>query len=76
MDCFMGSGSTGKATMFENRERDAGYYFIGIEMTPEYLPICASRIDYALNKYEYDAKKEKEERQAKGVYSLFDDEDN
>lgn len=56
MDCFMGSGSTGKAVMFENRERDANYKFIGIEMTEEYLPICEARIDYALNKYEYDTK--------------------
>lgn len=29
LDPFMGSGSTGKAVMFENRERDANYKFIG-----------------------------------------------
>ena len=40
--------------MFENRERDAHYKFIGIELTDEYLPICASRIDFALNKFKYD----------------------
>ena len=76
MDCFMGSGSTGKAVMFENRERNANYKFIGVEMTEEYLPICQSRIDYALNKYEYDLakeiQKEKEENEIRGYVSLFD----
>jgi site-specific DNA-methyltransferase (adenine-specific) len=57
MDCFMGSGSTGKATMFENRERNANYYFIGIEMTSEYLPICKARIDYAINLEDYEARR-------------------
>ena len=47
MDCFMGSGSTGKAVMYENKERNAGYKFIGIEMTDEYLPICEARIKHA-----------------------------
>ena len=72
MDCFMGSGSTGKAVMFENRERNANYHFIGIELTEEYLPICEARIEYAINKYEYDIKKEKEEREKEGYISLFD----
>jgi DNA modification methylase len=69
MDCFMGSGSTGKATMFENRERNANYYFIGIEMTSEYLPICKARIDYAINQYEYDAKVEEAKT---GQMSIFE----
>ena len=47
MDCFMGSGSTGKAVMYENKERNADYKFIGIEMTEEYLPICEARIKSA-----------------------------
>lgn len=47
MDCFMGSGSTGKAVMYENKERNADYKFIGIEMTEEYLPICEARIKNA-----------------------------
>lgn len=71
LDCFMGSGSTGKAVMFENRERNANYHFIGVEMTSEYLPICHSRIDYALNKYEYDLEKEKQEMEEIGQMSLF-----
>jgi site-specific DNA-methyltransferase (adenine-specific) len=72
LDCFMGSGSTGKATMFENRERNANYKFIGIELTEEYLPICEARIDYALNKYEYDFKKELEESKKEGQQNIFD----
>lgn len=57
MDCFMGSGSTGKAIMFENRERNTNYKFVGIEMTPEYLPICDARIKYAKYKYDYTSDK-------------------
>ncbi len=70
LDCFMGSNSTGKAAMFENRERNANYKFIGIELTDEYLPICEARIEYAINKYEYD---EKVERARTGQISLFDE---
>src|SRR5574344_1118153 len=69
LDPFMGSGSTGKAVMFENRERNVDYKFIGIELTDKYLPIAKARIDYALNQYEYDAK-EKEIKT--GQMSLFD----
>lgn len=61
LDPFMGSGSTGKAIMFENRERNADYKFIGIELTSEYLPICQSRINYALYTYEYENKKVEKE---------------
>ena len=49
LDCFMGSGSTGKAVMYENRERQADYKFIGIEMVEEYLPISKARIEYVCN---------------------------
>lgn len=47
LDPFMGSGSTGKAVMFENNERNANYKFIGIELATEYLPICEARIKWA-----------------------------
>lgn len=47
LDPFNGSGSTGKATMFENRDRNAGYKYIGIELTNEYLPISQARIEWA-----------------------------
>lgn len=48
LDPFMGSGSTGKAAMYENIDRNANYKFIGIELTDEYLPICKERIEYAM----------------------------
>lgn len=46
LDPFNGSGSTGKAVMYENRERNKGYKYIGIELTEEYLPIAKARIEY------------------------------
>lgn len=47
LDPFNGSGSTGKACMYENRDRNAGYKYIGIELTEEYLPIADARIRFA-----------------------------
>ena len=47
LDPFNGSGSTGKACMYENVDRNAGYTYIGIELTSEYLPISKARIEYA-----------------------------
>lgn len=49
LDPFNGSGSTGKAAMYENRERGKDYKYIGIELTEEYLPISRARIEYAQN---------------------------
>lgn len=43
LDPFAGSGSTGKAAIYE------GFNFVGIEMTEEYLPIAKARIEFALN---------------------------
>ena len=43
LDPFMGSGSTGKAAMYE------GFKFIGIEMTDEYLSIAKARIEFAVS---------------------------
>lgn len=54
LDIFNGSGSTGKAVAFENRERGANYKYIGIELDPEYCKISKARIDYALSKYKYE----------------------
>lgn len=48
LDPFNGSGSTGKAVMYENLEHAKGYKYIGIELTKEYLPISKARIDYAI----------------------------
>jgi site-specific DNA-methyltransferase (adenine-specific) len=42
LDPFLGSGSTGKAAIYE------GFNFVGIELTDEYLPIAKARIEFAL----------------------------
>jgi site-specific DNA-methyltransferase (adenine-specific) len=41
LDPFMGSGSTGKAAMYE------GFNFVGVEMMPEYMEIAEARIAFA-----------------------------
>jgi site-specific DNA-methyltransferase (adenine-specific) len=48
LDVFMGSGSTGKAVMYENKERDANYNFIGCELSEEYCKIAEARIEYVV----------------------------
>ena len=35
--------------MYENKERNKGYKYIGIELTEEYLPISKARIEYVCN---------------------------
>lgn len=45
LDPFNGSGSTGKAVMYENAEKNKDYKYIGIELTEEYLPISKARIE-------------------------------
>lgn len=47
LDPFMGSGSTGKAVAYENKDRDANYKFIGIEKDAEYCKIAEARIKHA-----------------------------
>lgn len=61
LDPFAGSGSTGKAVMFENRERNKNYKFIGIELEKEYLPIIVARIKYAKYKLKYDEERKQKE---------------
>ena len=46
LDPFMGSGSTGKACMLENKS------FIGIELSEDYLNIAKSRIENAITNLE------------------------
>ena len=53
LDPFNGSGSTGKAVMFENRERNKNYKYIGIDLSEEYLNISKHRILFAQG-YKYD----------------------
>lgn len=50
LDPFNGSGSTGKAVIYESREHSKNYKYIGIEITEEYLPISEARIAFAENK--------------------------
>lgn len=64
LDPFNGSGSTGKAVMYENKEKHKDYKYIGIELTEEYLPIAKARIEYVCNL--------KEEKPDKEQLSLFD----
>lgn len=64
LDPFNWSGSTGKAVMYENRDRNKDYKYIWIELTEEYLPIAKARIEYAINVVEG----EQEEKQP----ALFD----
>ena len=63
LDPFNGSGSTGKACMYENADRKADYKYIGIELTEEYLPISKARIEFAEKNpiMDYDIKKTKTE---------------
>lgn len=49
LDPFNGSGSTGKACMYENKDRNAGYKYIGIDLSEEYLKISDARIRYAIS---------------------------
>jgi DNA modification methylase len=49
LDIFMGSGSTGKAVMIENTERNAGYHFIGVDLEKEYCDIAKARIEWGIN---------------------------
>lgn len=46
LDPFNWSGSTWKACMYENKERNKWYKYIWIELTDEYLPIAKARIEY------------------------------
>ncbi len=60
LDPFNGSGSTGKAVMYENKERNKNYKYIGIEMTEEYLPISKARIEYVCKITEEEKNKERQ----------------
>lgn len=69
LDPFNGSGSTGKAVMYENRDRNSGYKYIGIELTAEYLPIADARIRYAAGD---NTPVELTDLPAEGQISIFD----
>ena len=65
LDPFNGSGSTGKAVMYENKDHNKNYKYIGIEMTEEYLPIAKARIEYVINE-------EEPETEATGQMTILD----
>ena len=55
------------------REREREYKYIGIELDKTYCEISKLRIEYALNKYEYDMIQDiKQEEERTGQLSLFD----
>lgn len=64
----MGSGSTGKAAMYENKERDANYKFIGIELNEEYLKISKARIDFSASQLDLKPEEVKEVKPKKSWY--------
>lgn len=73
LDPFNGSGSTGKAVMYENKERNKNYKYIGIELTEEYLPIAKARIEYVCkNDNSIDNLKETKEEVPEGQTNIFD----
>lgn len=67
LDPFNGSGSTGKAVMYENLERDKNYFYIGIDLSEEYLEISKARLDYVINKQNTIAKEKPDYEQIKLV---------
>lgn len=71
LDPFNGSGSTGKAVMYENKERNKNYKYIGIELTDEYLPIAKARIEYVCN-----LTKEELKEQQMSIFDLLEKEDS
>jgi site-specific DNA-methyltransferase (adenine-specific) len=42
LDPFLGSGSTGKAAMYE------GFNFVGFDLNSEYIAIAKARIEFAI----------------------------
>ena len=70
LDPFMGSGSTGKAAMIENNERNANYHFIGIDLQKEYIDIAHARIEYGVNYQENKAIEQEEQIVGKNQLGL------
>jgi DNA modification methylase len=59
LDPFTGSGSTGKAAILN------GFSFIGIELTPDYLPIIEGRLKHAEAEFAKSIKETEEQEQEK-----------
>ncbi len=75
LDPFLGSGSTGKAVMFENRERNSNYKFVGIELSEEYLPLAQARIEYARDKFTYDLSQREKTTGEQNIFDFIERED-
>ncbi len=61
-----------KAIMYENKERQAKYKFIGIELTDQYLPIAEARIkDAEMDTFEYNQDNYKQENNKPTKNYLF-----
>jgi len=72
LDPFNWSGSTWKAVMYENKDRNKNYKYIWIELTDEYLPIAKARIEYVINKgTEIEKSEPKEEAKQRKESALF-----
>ena len=71
LDPFNGSGSTGKAIMWENRDRHKDYKYIGIDLSEEYLNISKQRIEYAKNS-EYIAAEDERPKKPEGPGQVLD----
>jgi site-specific DNA-methyltransferase (adenine-specific) len=72
LDPFNWSWSTGKAVMYENKDRNKNYKYIWIELTDEYLPIAKARIEYVINKgTEIEKSEPKEEAKQRKESALF-----
>jgi hypothetical protein len=72
LDPFNWSWSTGKAVMYENKDRNKNYKYIWIELTEEYLPIAKARIEYVINKgTEIEKSEPKEEVKQRKESALF-----
>lgn len=72
LDPFNWSGSTGKAVMYENKDRNKNYKYIWIELTEEYLPIAKARIEYVMwNEIKIKPKKQEIQNESREK-SLFD----
>jgi site-specific DNA-methyltransferase (adenine-specific) len=72
LDPFNWSGSTWKAVMYENKDRNKNYKYIWIELTDEYLPIAKARIEYVINKgTEIEKSEPKEEVKQRKESALF-----
>lgn len=61
LDPFNGSGSTGKAVAYLNKNKGKDYTYVGMELDPEYVKISQARIEFALENQTWLEKKNKVE---------------